>query len=165
MRIFEPSKPISFGPATRGRAPGYPLQIPSRALSRQVPPGRIGAAGLRYRESSSRAAAVWRKAPAIDPGTRSGSASTSPGCAGLARPASYSDESERPASRRIRLIQVFPLLGFGIAAIVHTYEPETGPAPYDLTNFSCHESTSGDARHTSGTRKTAIQLFWLNLEV
>jgi hypothetical protein len=63
------------------------------------------------------------------------------------------------------LIQVFSLFGFGIAAIINTYEPSTGAASDDLTNFSRHRNTSADARHTSGTRKTAIQLFWLNLEV
>jgi hypothetical protein len=39
------------------------------------------------------------------------------------------------------LIQVFPLLGFGIAAVVHTYKPDMGPAPYDLTDFSCYRNT------------------------
>ena len=37
------------------------------------------------------------------------------------------------------LIQVFALLGFGIAAIVHTHEPGTGAAPYDLTDFRAIE--------------------------
>ena len=62
------------------------------------------------------------------------------------------------------LIQVFSLPGFRIACSVHAYESYTG-APYNLTNFSCHRNTSADARHTSGTRKTAIELFRLNLGV
>jgi hypothetical protein len=37
------------------------------------------------------------------------------------------------------LIQIFPLLGFGIAAIVYTYEPGSGAAVYDLTNFRAIE--------------------------
>jgi hypothetical protein len=84
--------------------------------------------GLRNRESSSHAAAVWRKAAAIDPGTHSGSASTSPDCGPVSlaqHPAQMS--LSVPQTAVVSLIQVFPLLGFGIAAVVHTHEPGTAP--------------------------------------
>ena len=48
---------------------------------------------------------------------------------------------------------------------MYTRTSQVRAEPYDLTNFSCHRNTSADAGHTSGTRKTAIELLGLNLEV
>jgi hypothetical protein len=84
----------------------------------------------------------------------------------IAAPVSFTEhfvQTSVPQTAVHGLIQGFPILGFGIAAIVHTYEPDAGPAPYDLANFSRHRNTSADGWQTSGTRKTAIELFWLKL--
>jgi hypothetical protein len=69
---------------------------------------------------------------------------------------------DRPLPRRRRPDSNISASGFGIAAIINTYEPGTGAAPYDLTDFSRHRNTSDDAWHTKGTRKRAIELFRLN---
>ena len=62
---------------------------------------------------------------------------------GLADLASIIDDVKQKAAAS-RTFLVSPLLGFGIAAIVHTYEPDSGPLPYDLTDFSCHENIFAD---------------------
>lgn len=40
------------------------------------------------------------------------------------------------------LVQVVPLLGFGIAAVVYAHQPIARTASDDLADFSCHIDTS-----------------------
>jgi hypothetical protein len=61
-------------------------------------------------------------------------------------------------------VQVFPFLGFGIVAVIYTYEPRAPSTPEDLPDFSCHRTLSWERRHTNGTLRNGNLLSWWEFE-